>query len=159
MLRDVLESDLEAFFSHQSEPEGARMAAMRPRARDAFLAHWRDNILGVPENIKKTIVVSGEIVGNIGSYSINGQRLVGYWIGMAYAGRGIASAALAELIAHYETVRPLYAHVAASNPASVRVLEKCGFVRVGETVVGDDGIEELEMRLDAPPNARGHDDG
>jgi RimJ/RimL family protein N-acetyltransferase len=50
--------------------------------------------------------------------------------------------------------RPLHAYVAKSNVASIRVLEKCGFVEVGEHT-GDDGIEELllelRVRLRPPP--------
>jgi RimJ/RimL family protein N-acetyltransferase len=42
--------------------------------------------------------------------------------------------------------RPLHAYVAKSNVASIRVLEKCGFVKVGEHA-GDDGIEELLLEL------------
>ena len=42
--------------------------------------------------------------------------------------------------------RPLHAYVAKSNVASIRVLENCGFVEVGEHT-GDDGIEELVLEL------------
>jgi hypothetical protein len=41
---------------------------------------------------------------------------------------------------------PLYAHVVESNVASIRVLEKNGFVEV-ERHTGDDGIEELVLEL------------
>jgi RimJ/RimL family protein N-acetyltransferase len=44
--------------------------------------------------------------------------------------------------------RPLHAYVAKGNVASMRVLEKCGFVKVGEHT-GDDGIEELLLELRA----------
>jgi RimJ/RimL family protein N-acetyltransferase len=42
--------------------------------------------------------------------------------------------------------RPLYAHVVKSNVASIRVLEKCGFVKVDQHA-GDDGVEELLLEL------------
>jgi RimJ/RimL family protein N-acetyltransferase len=42
--------------------------------------------------------------------------------------------------------RPLYARVVKSNVASIRVLEKCGFVKVGEHA-GDNGMEELLLEL------------
>jgi RimJ/RimL family protein N-acetyltransferase len=38
--------------------------------------------------------------------------------------------------------------VVKSNVASIRVLEKCGFVKVGQHK-GDDGIEELLLELRA----------
>jgi hypothetical protein len=44
--------------------------------------------------------------------------------------------------------RPLHAFVAKSNVASIRMLEKSGFVKVGEHA-GDDGIEELLLELRA----------
>jgi RimJ/RimL family protein N-acetyltransferase len=46
-----------------------------------------------------------------------------------------------------EARRPLMALVAAPNVASRRVLEKCGFVAVGESVLGADGVGELSLRL------------
>jgi RimJ/RimL family protein N-acetyltransferase len=44
--------------------------------------------------------------------------------------------------------RPLPAYVAKGNVASIRVLEKCGFVEV-DAHTGDDGVEELVLELRA----------
>ena len=41
VLREVLVSDLDAFFEHQRDPEATRMAAFPARDREAFDAHWR----------------------------------------------------------------------------------------------------------------------
>jgi RimJ/RimL family protein N-acetyltransferase len=50
------------------------------------------------------------------------------------------------------SARPLYAHVAAHNVGSIRVLEKCGFRRdraqKAAAAASDDGIEELDLVLD-----------
>jgi RimJ/RimL family protein N-acetyltransferase len=94
-----------------------------------------------------TIVVDGEVAGNIGCWEADGRRFVGYWIGRAFWGRGLATQALAELVGMVEA-RPLYAHVVKSNVASIRVLEKCGFLKVEEHA-GGDGIEELLLELRA----------
>jgi RimJ/RimL family protein N-acetyltransferase len=64
--------------------------------------------------------------GNIGCWEQDGQRLVGYWLGREFWGRGLATAALAELAAEISE-RPLHAWVVSSNVGSIRVLEKCGF--------------------------------
>jgi len=48
-----------------------------------------------------------------------------------YWGKGIATKALAAFPGHVKA-RPLYAHVAKHNIASIRVLEKCGFTICGE---------------------------
>jgi RimJ/RimL family protein N-acetyltransferase len=46
------------------------------------------------------------------------------------------------------TVRPLYANVARSNVASIRVLEKCGFVTSGSQTEFDEALrEEVEEVL------------
>ena len=39
------------------------------------------------------------------------------------------------------TMRPLYAHVAKQHGASIRVLQTCGFTRIGE--VGDEFVLTL----------------
>jgi RimJ/RimL family protein N-acetyltransferase len=59
-----------------------------------------------------TIVVDGNVAGNIVSSEQSGKRLVGYGVGRDYWGRGVATAALLEFLGH-ETTRPLYAYVAA----------------------------------------------
>jgi RimJ/RimL family protein N-acetyltransferase len=82
-----------------------------------------------------------------------GQPLVGYWIGRNYWGKGIATRALSEFLGQV-AARPLNSRVAKHNVASIRVLEKCGFAVAGEdkasSGAGDDEVEELVMRLDAP---------
>lgn len=147
MLREVTEQDLPIFFEHQCEPEAQRMAAFRPREHDAFMLHWRTNVLGNPAARNRAIVVDRCVAGNIGSWDSEGKRLIAYWIGREYWGRGVATAALSEFLGE-ETTRPLCAHVAANNRASIRVLQKCGFRQVGESEGGVDGIEEYLFQLD-----------
>jgi RimJ/RimL family protein N-acetyltransferase len=130
LLRDVLESDLPVFFEHQSDPEATAMADFPPRDREAFDAHW-ERVLADPALIKKTIVFEGRVAGNAVSWEQDGRRLVGYWVGKEFWGKGLATQALTELIDELGT-RPLYAYVAKTNIGSIRVLEKCGFVRSDE---------------------------
>ena len=130
LLRDVVESDLPVFFEHQQDPEATAMADFPARDRDAFDTHW-ERILADAGLYKKTIVFEGQVAGNIGSWVQDGRRLVGYWLGKEFWGKGLATQALAELIAELDT-RPLYAYVAKTNIGSIRVLEKCGFVRSDE---------------------------
>jgi RimJ/RimL family protein N-acetyltransferase len=130
VLRDVREDDLDVLFEQQREPEGVAMAVFPPREREAFDAHWR-RILADDRLVVRAIEVDGEVAGNIGSWEQDGRQLVGYWLGREFWGRGLATAALAEFVQELE-VRPLHAWVASSNGGSIRVLEKCGFVRVGK---------------------------
>jgi RimJ/RimL family protein N-acetyltransferase len=120
------------------------MAAFPSRDRDAFMAHWA-RTLANDSALTWTIVCDGEVAGNIGCWAADGRRLVGYWIGRQFWGRGLATQALAEVLEVVDA-RPLHAHVAKSNIASIRVLEKCGFVKVGEHAAND-GIEELLLEL------------
>jgi RimJ/RimL family protein N-acetyltransferase len=147
-LRDVRDDDLPIFFAHQHDPEASRMAAFTAREWDAFMTHWRGTVLGNERAGKQTIVVDGEVAGNVVSWDQEAERLVGYWIGRDYWGRGIATAALLAYLA-YDTTRPLHAHVAAHNLGSIRVLEKCGFHRVGDCSTGADGVAEHLFVLDA----------
>ncbi len=144
-LRDVTDADLPILFAQQADPDANRMAAFPPRDRDAFLAHWA-KVRADPATVTKTILLDGQVVGYVGSWERDGQRLVGYWIGREYWGRGAASRGLAEFLGVVQT-RPLYAHVAKHNHASIRVLEKCGFAFSAEETerlgAPDDGIEEF----------------
>ena len=52
-----------------------------------------------------------------------------------------------------ESTRPLYAHVAAHNLGSIRVLEKRGFIierrERGPSIRGSGEVDELVMKLEA----------
>jgi len=142
LLRDVAESDIDAFFEHQREPEANEMAVFPARDRETFDAHWR-KLLADDSLIKKTIVDDGEVAGNIGCWQQDGRHLVGYWVGKKFWGKGLATRALAEFVSGVD-MRPLHAWVATTNVGSVRVLEKCGFVQVGSHM---GNVEELLFEL------------
>jgi RimJ/RimL family protein N-acetyltransferase len=125
-LRDTLDSDLPILYEFQLDPEATRMAAFPARDRAAFMAHWR-RILNDESTRNRIILADGAVAGSISTFEMDGRREVGYWIGREFWGRGVATQALAALLAE-EPVRPIYAHVAKHNIASRRVLEKCGFV-------------------------------
>ena len=145
-LRDVEPDDLPIFYEQQLDPDATRMAAFPSRDRASFDAHWERNILGNPDAIAQTILVDDEVAGNIGSWTQEGVRLVGYWIGKEYWGKGIATRALSAFL-HQVTHRPLYAHVVKHNIGSIRVLAKCGFSLEQSVEVGNDGVVELVLVL------------
>jgi RimJ/RimL family protein N-acetyltransferase len=132
VLRDAVEADLDAFFEHQRDPEATAMALFPARDREPFFAHWR-RLLADDSSIQKTIEDDGEVAGNVLCWEADGRRYVGYWLGREFWGRGLATAGLAGLLEEVKA-RPLYAWVASSNAGSIRVLEKCGFLRVGSHV-------------------------
>jgi RimJ/RimL family protein N-acetyltransferase len=124
-LRDVTPADLPIFYQHQHDPAAAHMAGFPSREWEPFLAHWNKILLN-DSIVKKTIIVDGEVAGNIVSFVQEGEREVGYWIGREYWGKGVATQALRQFLDLVQE-RPLFAHVAKHNTASFRVLEKCGF--------------------------------
>lgn len=85
------------------------------------------------------IEVGGEVAGGIGYVThTDVERVgaeVGYWLGVAFWGRGIATDALRALSRHafdtHAELCRLYAIPFAWNPASARVLEKAGYRREG----------------------------
>jgi RimJ/RimL family protein N-acetyltransferase len=145
-LREVQPADLEIFFEHQSDMQAARMAGFTSRNRAEFDAHWAINILGNPATITRTIVVDGQVAGNIGSWPQGGLRFVGYWIGRELWGRGIATRALSAFL-ELVTERPIHAYVATHNAGSIRVLEKCGFTRELSESSGPEAAGTHELLL------------
>jgi RimJ/RimL family protein N-acetyltransferase len=145
-LRDVEPDDLPIFYEQQLDGDATRMAAFPARDRAAFDAHWATNILGNPAAVIQTILLDGQVAGHIGSWRQDGVRLVGYWIGKEHWGKGVATRALAAFL-HLVTERPLHAHVARHNVASIRVLEKCGFSGEREESVESGGKDVAELVL------------
>ena len=126
------------------------MASFPARDWDGFMDHWT-KILGDETIVKRTIVFEGQVAGNIVSWEESGVREVGFWIGREHWGKGVATGALSAFLGQVEA-RPLCAHVAKHNVASLRVLEKCGFTPSGEDVVSDGRggeIEEFVLKLEA----------
>jgi ribosomal-protein-alanine N-acetyltransferase len=54
-----------------------------------------------------------------------------YWIDKKFWGQGIATTALKGLL-KIEQTRPIYGRVAFDNYGSQKVLEKCGFIKIGK---------------------------
>lgn len=104
---------------------------------------WLEFVRCRSEPTHWAIDVDGNAVGGIGLILGDGifshSASLGYWLGKNHRGRGImteAVAAVAEYApAHFGLCR-LQADVFAWNPASMRVLEKCGFTREGVARLG-----------------------
>jgi ribosomal-protein-alanine N-acetyltransferase len=105
---------------------------------DAHAEAWVSHLCALARPTQWAIEVDGQLAGGIGVDPGEGifakSAQIGYWLGEAYWGRGIATAALRTVAPHAMSrlglVR-LEARVFAWNPASMRVLEKCGFEREG----------------------------
>jgi len=131
VLREVRDEDLSVFFAYQRDPEANHQAAFTardPEDRAAFMEHWakirRDDAITI------RTILCGPVVGHVAAFKQTGNMEITYWIGREFWGRGIATRALELFLSEYP-VRPLHARAATDNTASLRVLEKCGFVVTG----------------------------
>ncbi|HEX5090817.1 MAG TPA: GNAT family N-acetyltransferase [Nocardioides sp.] len=152
-LRSVEDADLDHIFEWQRDPTAVAMAAFTsrdPSDRDAFDAHYR-RIRADPDCTLLAIDDDGVLVGTIGSFTMEGQREVTYWIDPSQWGRGLASAAL-EALLRIEPARPLFGRVASHNIGSATVLARAGFVHIGSETAHADGVRrdvvEHSYRLD-----------
>jgi RimJ/RimL family protein N-acetyltransferase len=151
-LRKTTIADLELLFVFQLDPTAIHMAAFTakdPSDKPAYIAKYT-KLLEDPTINNYTILVQNEIAGSIAKFEIAGEAEITYWIDKQYWHRGIATVALQQFLT-IENARPLFARTAFDNLASQKVLEKCGFTRIGT----DKGfanarqaeIEELIFRL------------
>ena len=156
VLRAVSELDLPLFFEQQSDHDAIWMVAFTMHNladRDAFLAKWR-NILADARITARTILWQGHVAGNIACFTApySGNRELGYWLGREFWNQGIATQAVMQFLSLIDE-RPLYAHVAHDNLASLRVLEKCGFERCGQSKAFSNArgeeIDEVILQLES----------
>ena len=131
LLRPTIETDLSILFQQQLNPDAIAMSAYPSKDRGEFMRHW-EGILKNKNVIARTIVYKEKIAGHVlcwkeGKY----EQRIGYWIGKEFWRRGLASAAVNELLSLVK-IRPLHAEVANHNVASKKVLEKNGFELLSE---------------------------
>lgn len=106
---------------------------------------------GQPSPTVWAIEVDGEAAGGIGiELHSDVERVsaeIGYWLGEAFWGRGIVTEALRavteEAFRRYDLTR-LYAVPFADHRASIRVLEKAGYVKEG--IMRQSAIKEGRVR-------------
>lgn len=105
--------------------EMARVSSILRECAQGLRAHW-------------TILVDGALAGDISLHRIYRGPVqsgkVGYMVDAPFRGRGVATAAVRLVAAHSFThlrLHRLDAEAMPSNLASLRVLEKAGFTRVG----------------------------
>jgi RimJ/RimL family protein N-acetyltransferase len=148
-LRTLADGDLDTLFVWESDPRAVELAAFTradPSDRSAFDAHY-ERVRNDPANLLLAIDDGAEFVGTIGSFTMEGERNVTYWIAPARWGQGLASRALRAFLA-IETTRPLYGRVADHNGGSAKVLARAGFVEVGSETSFAPGVgAEVRERI------------
>jgi [ribosomal protein S5]-alanine N-acetyltransferase len=140
LIREWRRGDEEALVRHANNPNVARN--MRDRFPHPYTSAdaqwWIAHAIAQSPSTDFAIVVDGEAAGGIGFIRQEdvARRSVeiGYWLGEAYWGRGIATDAVRALSEHifanFDICR-IYSTVFELNPASIRVLEKAGYAYEG----------------------------
>jgi ribosomal-protein-alanine N-acetyltransferase len=124
--------DLNAFFRFQLDKEANYLAAFTakdPNDKAAYLEKYT-KFLTDPTINMRTIKVNDLIAGSIAKFVRENESEITYWIDRKFWRQGIATTALKEFL-KIEKIRPIYARAAFDNYGSQKVLEKCGFVKVG----------------------------
>jgi [ribosomal protein S5]-alanine N-acetyltransferase len=139
-LRPLCNQDAPTLARYADNPGVA--AYLRDRFPHPYSVHdavgFFEYAIHTPDECVACIEVGGEAVGVIGlQFRKDVERCsaeLGYWIGEPFWGRGVMTAAIrcftAWAMPRFELTR-VYAEVFAENPASGRVLEKSGFLRIG----------------------------
>lgn len=131
-LRPTEIADLDILFQFQTDKEGGYLAAFMskdPKDKSAYITKYT-KLLADPTINNQTILLDNTIVGSVAKFVMEGDPEITYWIDRNYWGQGIATKALSQLLA-IETIRPIFGRVAFDNFGSQKVLEKCGFVKIG----------------------------
>jgi ribosomal-protein-alanine N-acetyltransferase len=136
-LRPWVDSDTPALVRHANNPHIAAMM------RDGFPSPYTIGdarrfiaMAAGSGNLLLAIEVDGGAVGGVGIHPLDDvyrkTAEIGYWLAEPYWGRGIVTGAVRAIVPvafeRFAIVR-LQAGIFPNNPASIRVLEKCGFTR------------------------------
>ena len=157
ILRRWEESDAEALYKYASDPD------LGPRAGWPSHQSVAESLMAIKTyflNDSTWAVIfkeTGEIIGCVGYHPSSRSNLsiaddeaeVGYWIAKPYWNQGICTEALREVVKYcFQTkvFNRLFGSHFIDNPASGKVMEKCGFSDTGRTTT----CPNLEVGGDQP---------
>ena len=143
-LRPWLDTDAKALYKYACDPDVGLRAGWPPHQSEEESLQIIRTVFHNPTTWAIVWNETGEAIGAIGYGpscdcslpSREGEPTVGYWVGKPYWGKGICTEALRLMIDHIRqttTIPSLISGHFTDNPASGRVMEKCGFVATGET--------------------------
>ena len=148
LLRPWLDSDAEALFKYASDPDVGSRAGWPPHKS---VEESLEIIRTLFHNDTTWAIVlkdTGEPIGAIGYGpscdcklpARDGEPIVGYWVAKSYWNQGICTKALTLMLEHIKATTKIPSFISGhfiDNPASGRVMEKCGFVATGETCIDE----------------------
>ena len=157
ILRPWRESDAEALFKYASDPDVGPRAGWPPHKSVEESLQIIQTVFNTPTMWAVELKETGEAIGCVGYLPASVSNLqipddqceVGYWIGKPYWGSGICTEALRLVIDYCFNVKHytvLWGDFFPSNPASGRVMTKCGFIDTGREII----CPNLEIGSDKP---------
>jgi len=135
-LKPVCTSDAELIFESWGRyPQNFARLTARVFQNVSDAERYLSNLFYAPASIAFHIVEPGGVVVGIVKAIITEHRAqVGYVVHEPFRGRGFATLAVEAVVERLEAspgISRIWATCALDNPASTRVLEKCGFQREG----------------------------
>ena len=157
LLRPWREDDAEALFKYASDPDVGPRAGWPPHKSVEESRKVIKNFFSNEDTWAIEHKETSEIIGCIGVLRDGSSNLkiaeneceVGYWIAKPYWGKGICTEALRLVIDYCFNVKgftTLWGDYFPKNPASGKVMEKCGFKDTGKEVL----CPNLEVGADRP---------
>ena len=157
LLRPWREDDAEALFKYASDPDVGPRAGWPPHksveeSLEIIRTVFNTNTMWAVE-LKETsepIGCVGYLPASASNLKINDDEAeVGYWIAKPYWGKGICTEAMRLVVDYCFNVKnftTLWGDYFPENPASGKVMEKCGFKDTGKEVL----CPNLEVGADRP---------
>ena len=147
LLRPWRDSDAEVLYKWASDPDVGPRAGWAPHKNveeslEIIRTVFNDALHTWAIELKET----GKPIGAMGYGSScecnlparEGEPLIGYWVAKPYWNQGFCTEALRLMLDHIRQttdIKSLISGHFVDNPASGRVMEKCGFVPTGETCI------------------------
>lgn len=136
--------DAEALFKYASDPDVGPRAGWAPHKSITESLEIINSVFDNPTTWAIILKSTMEPIGAIGYGSscdcglpaLPDEPTIGYWVGKPYWNMGICTEALRLMLKHIKDTTNITSLVGGhylDNPASGKVMEKCGFVPTGET--------------------------
>ena len=143
-LRPWQDSDAETLFKYASDPDVGPRAGWPPHKSVEESLQIIQTVFNKDTNTWAIVLkVTDEVIGAMGyGASCNcklptrdGEPIVGYWVAKPYWNKGYCTEALQLMLDYIRSNTSLTSLLSGhfvDNPASGRVMEKCGFIPTGE---------------------------
>ena len=149
VLRPWRDSDAPSLYKWASDPDVGPRAGWAPhKSVEESLEIIRTVFKDATNTWAIELKETGEAIGAMGYGpscdcelpAREGEPLIGYWVAKPYWNRGICTESLQLMLEHIRRTTDIKSLISGhfiDNPASGRVMEKCGFVPTGETVIDE----------------------